>query len=88
VYIVFVPYSSSYTFFLTSSPTSHWYQTPDRTCVTLLFSNFVKKNYIFVCSRISLWHFLVYLYYNLNCFIFSISLISTLVSFLRDINRF
>jgi hypothetical protein len=38
VFTVFAPNSPSHT-----SPSFHWYQPPDRTCSTLLFSDFVKK---------------------------------------------
>jgi hypothetical protein len=36
---------------------------------------------------VSLWHFHVYMYYNLNWFMPSIFFLSTLVSFYGDFNR-
>jgi hypothetical protein len=54
-----------------------------------MFSVFVKKRktwhfclFKIAILRVSLWHFHVYVYYNPNCFIFSIFLFSTLVPFL------
>jgi hypothetical protein len=73
-----------------TSPTST--DTSDRTCSTLLFSDFVKEKKWYFCllmvatQGVSLWHFHVYMYYNLNGFIASIFLLSTLVSFLMVIS--
>jgi hypothetical protein len=60
---------------------------PPRQDLTLLFSDFVKtKRFYFFLFKIaiqgvSLWHFYIYMYCNLNWFISSIFLLSTLVSF-------
>jgi hypothetical protein len=58
----------------------HWYQHPNRTCFAFLFTIFEK---IYFClykiaiQGVSLWHFHVYMYYNLNWFIPSIFRLST-----------
>jgi hypothetical protein len=53
MYVVFAPYSPSYT---TSFPTSHWYQLPSQNSQDLFFPPVLhfckrKKNDIFVCLR-------------------------------------
>jgi hypothetical protein len=53
MYIVFAPYSPSYTL-SPHPPHSHWYQSlrQDLFCPPILFSDFVKENNgIFVCLR-------------------------------------
>jgi hypothetical protein len=81
-YIIFLVHSDSFTFSLNHSP-SYWYS--DRTCFTFLFSVFEKRLFCLfkiAIQGVSLWHFNVHMYYNLNWFIPSIFLLSTLVSFL------
>jgi hypothetical protein len=63
---------------------------PDKTCFTILFSDFVwekkKKKMPFLVNKatqgVSLWHFHVYMYYSPIWFISSVFLISVLVPFL------
>jgi hypothetical protein len=77
-YMVFAPYSLSYTHYLYPSP-SHWYQSTDRTCFALLFTVFEKKSHFclfnIAIQGVSLWHFHVYMYYNPNWFIPSVFLL-------------
>jgi hypothetical protein len=63
-------------------PSSHWYQSPKQDLLCLLLSDFVKEKKWHFClfkvtlQEVSLWHFYVHMYYNLNWFI-SIFLLST-----------
>jgi hypothetical protein len=81
VHTVFVPYLPSYTFSL--HPVC---PPPYRTYSAFLFSNFVKEKewrlFMTVTQGFSLWYFHEYMFYNLNWFISSIFLLSTLVPFL------
>jgi hypothetical protein len=60
----------------------------NRTHFPLLFSDFVKRKKMTFClfeiavQGVSLWHFHIYIYYNMNQFISSTLLLFTLVSFL------
>jgi hypothetical protein len=84
VYTVFATYSLSY-IFSPLHPSSHWYQPspPDLwSCEKMTY--FLFKIAI---QGVSLSYFHVYMYYNPNWF-FSIFLLSTLVFFLCDLNRF
>jgi hypothetical protein len=59
--------------------------TPRQDCFTFLFYIFIKKHFCLFKIAVqgaSLWHFHVYVYYNLNWFMPSIFLLSTLVPFL------
>jgi hypothetical protein len=86
VHTVLVPYSPSYIFYM-SSP-SHWYQLPrqDLFCLPVLSLYFKKWHFCLFKIAIQgvsfLWHFYVYMYYNLSWFIPSSFLFSTLVPFL------
>jgi hypothetical protein len=72
----------------------HLFHTPTstkrlgRTCSVLLFYDFVEEEKRHFClfkiamQGVSLWHFHVCMYYNLNWFISSIFLLSPLVPFL------
>jgi uncharacterized membrane protein len=69
-------------------PTSTNLFPPNRTCSSLLFSDFVNKKkmtflqFKIATQEVSLWHFHVRMYYSLNWFISSILLLSALVPFL------
>jgi hypothetical protein len=83
----YAPYLPSCTL-STHPPYSHCYQPPDRTHSTILFSNFVKRKikwhfclFKIATQRVALWHFHVYMYYNLNWFISSSFLLSILNEF-------
>jgi hypothetical protein len=83
-YIIFWPYSPSYTFSL-HPPPSHWCQLSDSTCFTFLFSIFEKRHFYLnktAIQGVSRWHFHVHMYYNPNWFTLSIFRLSTLVLFL------
>jgi hypothetical protein len=93
VYIIFVPYLASHTPSLYPLP-SHWcLLNPQTRPVLSSCSLFLKKKWHFYLFKISiqvvsLWHFHVYMYYNLNWFISSIFLLSNLFPFLCDFKRF
>jgi hypothetical protein len=60
---------------------------PNRTYLAFLSSVYVKRKLAFCLFKIamqevSMWHFHVYMYYNPNCFIPSVFLLSTLIPFL------
>jgi hypothetical protein len=84
VYTVFALYSLLHT--LSSSPTLSLVSvSPDRTYSSFLFSDFAKENNdIFVCLRYlhREFPFHVYMYYNLNLFIYTLFLLCTLISYL------
>jgi hypothetical protein len=83
-YRIFPPYSPPTPFPYILPP--HWCQTPDRTCFPYLLSVFEKRPfclYKIAIQGVSLWHFHVYMYCNLNWFTPSIFLLSTLVPLVR-----
>jgi hypothetical protein len=77
---VFALYLLSHTLLWTSFPHPLESTPPARTCSTFLFSHFVKERKNYFCfikiatQRVSLWHFVVYMYYNPNWFMSSIFL--------------
>jgi hypothetical protein len=69
--------------------TFHWYQHPQTGPVSTSCSQTLQKKkkrhfclFNIATQGVSLWHFHIYMYYNLNWFIPSIFLLSTLVLFL------
>jgi hypothetical protein len=65
VYMIFSPYSPSYTLSLYPLP-SHWYQPLERTCFTFMFSILEKSHFclfLITLQGVSLWYFYVYVQY-------------------------
>jgi hypothetical protein len=82
VYIIFPLHSVTYTFpYIPSPPTG----TNPQAGLTFMFPIFEKWHFCMfkiATQRILLWHFHVYVYYNLICFLPCISLFSIIVTFL------
>jgi hypothetical protein len=85
VYTASAPYSPSHSLSPPSPPCHCTTSSSGRTCFALLFSEFVNKKKE---TRVSLWHFHVYMCYDLIWFISSLFLLSTLVPFCGGFNRF
>jgi hypothetical protein len=82
-YVIFPPYSSSFTLSLYFSPPP-LVPTPRLHLFYLRGLHFGKQWFLFkiALQGDSLWHFCVCTYYNASCFMSSIFVLSTLIPFL------